>query len=192
MLRIDLEACSSCREMASRFRRVIGVLPLSVAKVAPPARLRERILSAAEASRSPAVPGGHTGAKDPVRLPRHKLLASRSGGRWSIYSAAAGIVLALLVGLVAGDLIGRGAASSAPSQVARVSLTGHHKLAGASASVIDFTSHRVALINFNGIPHSRPGRSMRSGSSPPAVARTRPEYSFRTATGARWWSSTVR
>lgn len=157
-IRIHIEACPSCREMGSHFRRVIGVLPLSVAEVAPPARLRERILSAAAASRSPEVPFVHTRPKDPLRLPKPKPLVSRSGGRWPVYSAAAGIVLALIVGSVAGDLIGRLAASSASSEVARFSLAGHQGLAGARASVIDLKSDGVALVNFNGLPALAPGK----------------------------------
>lgn len=156
-IRVHIETCQSCREMAARLRRVIGTLPLSVEEVVPAARLRARILSAAKASR-PGVPFVDARAKNPTRLPQPKPLVARSGGHWSAYAAAAGIVLALLVGLVAGDLVGRGAASSAPNQVARFSLTGHQELAGARASVIELKSDAVALVNFNGLPELASGK----------------------------------
>jgi anti-sigma-K factor RskA len=71
------------------------------------------------------------------------------------YAAAAVAVIALLVGLVAGDLIGRGTTPSAT--VARAELIGHEGLAGARASVIDLKSDGVALVDFSGLPQVDPG-----------------------------------
>ncbi|HEX2679719.1 MAG TPA: zf-HC2 domain-containing protein, partial [Candidatus Dormibacteraeota bacterium] len=54
-LRTHVEGCATCTEVAARLRRVVGVLPLAVEEVAPPPRLRERVLDAAAAAREPKV-----------------------------------------------------------------------------------------------------------------------------------------
>ncbi|HKW58674.1 MAG TPA: zf-HC2 domain-containing protein, partial [Candidatus Dormibacteraeota bacterium] len=50
-MRAHVEGCATCREVADRLRRVVGALPLAADEVAPPARLRSRILAAASATR---------------------------------------------------------------------------------------------------------------------------------------------
>src|SRR6184192_4257691 len=37
-VRVHVEGCASCRQVAGRLRRVVGALPLAVEEVAPPAR----------------------------------------------------------------------------------------------------------------------------------------------------------
>jgi RNA polymerase sigma factor (sigma-70 family) len=111
----------------------VGALPLDVEEVTPPAGLRERILTAAKAPRESA-----TATVKPI------------------YAAVAAVLLALLVGVVAGDLIGRGAPLSGP--VARSSLVGHHGYTGAKATVIDLKSDGVAVVEFSGLPQLDPGR----------------------------------
>jgi anti-sigma-K factor RskA len=71
-------------------------------------------------------------------------------------AAAAVVVLALLVGFVAGDVIGRGV--PAPAPVVRSTLAGHGGLAGARATVIDLKSEGVVLVDFNGLPQLESGR----------------------------------
>jgi hypothetical protein len=73
-----------------------------------------------------------------------------------MYAAAAAVVLALVVGVVAGDMLGRG--GPAPAQVVRSALVGHQGLAGARASVIDLRSDGVALVDFNGLPQLDSGK----------------------------------
>src|ERR1700674_505976 len=51
VVRMHIETCQSCRDTASRLSRIVGALPLDVEEIEPPARLRERILAAAAASR---------------------------------------------------------------------------------------------------------------------------------------------
>ncbi len=69
---------------------------------------------------------------------------------------AAAVLLALVVGLVAGDLVGRSRVP--PSQVARYTLTGHGNLAGARATVINLKEDGVALVDFNGLPQLEAGK----------------------------------
>ena len=149
-VRAHIETCPICRETALRLGRAVGVLPLDVEEVTPPARLRERILVAAATSRGDAVVPARTRSRERRETPRAKASPDRTRGRMPMYAAAAAVVITLLVGLVAGDLIGRGAPASTP--VVRSALVGHEGLAGARASVIDLKSDGVALVDFSGLP----------------------------------------
>src|ERR1700738_5061258 len=51
-----LEACSSCRELASRLGLVTSVLPLEPDPIEPPARLQGRVLAAVAAVSREASP----------------------------------------------------------------------------------------------------------------------------------------
>ena len=157
-LRAHVESCPSCREMASRFGRTAHALPLAVDEVAPPARLRERILAAAAASpRSAPAPSPAQGNVAPAPIYPRRFDVSIFQ-RVPAYAAAAAVMLALVVGIVAGDLAGQRSPAPAPSQVARYTLTGHDGLAGATASVIDLKADGVALVAFNGLPSLAPGK----------------------------------
>jgi hypothetical protein len=153
--RIHVEGCASCRETAARLRRVVGALPLAVEEVAAPGRLRDRVLGAAASSRGAAPAQVRTARRVPasVRPPRRSL-AARLRSTVPVYAAAAGLVLALLLGLIAGEVSGR----VQPSQVAHYTLAGHNDLAGARATVIDLKSDGVVLVDFNGLPALQPGR----------------------------------
>jgi hypothetical protein len=69
-----------------------------------------------------------------------------------VFAAAAAVLLALLVGVVAGDLLGRTAVQTPANAVARYTIVGSQELAGAKASVIDLKSDGVALVDFTGLP----------------------------------------
>jgi anti-sigma-K factor RskA len=73
-----------------------------------------------------------------------------------VYAAAAAVLFALLIGVVAGDVIGRGAPT--PPSVARSVLVGHQALASAKATVINLRSDGVALVDFTGLPQLDPGK----------------------------------
>ena len=157
IVRTHIEGCAICRETVSRLGRTVGALPLDVEEVAPPDRLRERILAAAAAAPGSTValaPAART--KAPRRAPRPRVLSSAPPGMMSMYAAAAAVLLALVVGIVAGDVIGRGAPASAP--VVRSALVGHDGLAGARASVVDLKSDGVALVDFSGLPQLDTGK----------------------------------
>src|SRR3989454_10432290 len=92
MVRSHAEGCSTCREVAARLRRVVGALPLVVDEVGPPARLRERVLAAAVASReSPALPPAARAARPRPKAPRPTLLAG-VGRRMPAYAAAGALI----------------------------------------------------------------------------------------------------
>jgi anti-sigma-K factor RskA len=158
MMHTHIEGCAICRETAARLGRTVAALPLDVEDVEPPARLRERILTAAAASRdateAPARPPAPI--KKPRRTPKPRVISTAPRGLMPVYTAAAAVLFALLIGVVAGDLIGRGA--PAPPSVARSVLAGHDGLAAAKATVINLRSDGVALVDFSGLPQLDSGK----------------------------------
>jgi len=149
-LSLHIEGCPSCREAAARLSRATAALPLAVEEVMPPARLRERVLSAAAASRGTvASPAPRAQPRRPARVAPAP--APARGWR-PAFAAAAAVLLALLVGVAAGDLLGRSSVPPAPNAVARYTIVGSQELAGARASVIDLKSDGVALVDFTGLP----------------------------------------
>jgi anti-sigma-K factor RskA len=157
-VRAHIETCPICRDAALRLGRVVGALPLEVEEVTPPAALRERILAAAATSqgsrRALAPPKTRTKQYRPAT--RSSNLSDQPRGWVSAYAAAATVVLALVVGLIAGDVIGRQAPASTP--VVRTALVGHQGLASARANIIDLKSDGVALVDFSGMPQLDSGR----------------------------------
>ena len=145
-----VEGCASCRETTARLQRAVAALPLIVEEVAPPARLRERVLAAAAASSGPTAAPSRVRKK--VTPPVQRTLFAPLFERLPAYAAAAAVVVALIVGLVAGDLAGRSGQVSPPSQVARFTLSGHDSLVVAKATVIDLKGDGLALVDFSGLP----------------------------------------
>jgi anti-sigma-K factor RskA len=152
-----VEGCASCTATAARLRTIADAVSLTVEEVAPPPRLRQRILAAATDS-------AHT-AIAPAALGAAVLPITRQGrriefrlGRVPFAAAAAVVLIALVAGLVVGELASRSAPPTAPNQVARFSLTGHDSMAGASAAVIDLKNDGIAFVDFNGLPALAPGK----------------------------------
>jgi|SRR5467141_1351121 len=157
-VRSHAEGCPTCREVAARLRRVVGALPLVVDEVDPPARLRERVLAAAMASReSPALPPAAGAARPRPKAPRPTLLVG-VGRRMPAYAAAAVALIALVTGVVIGDVAFHAPQSSPASQVARFTLVGHQEMAGAQATVIDLQRDGLVLVDFRGLPPPGSGR----------------------------------
>ena len=158
IVRIHVEGCPTCRETVPRLRRTVDILPLEVEDITPPAGLRERILAAAaDAPGATTVPDrARAGIK--VERPRQRTETHprHPRGRMPVYAAAAAVLLALVVGVVAGDVIGRN--TPVPTPVVRSTLVGHQGLAGAKASVIDLRSDGVALVDFTGLPQPDSGK----------------------------------
>jgi anti-sigma-K factor RskA len=156
VVQAHVEGCASCREAAARLQRAVTALPLLVEEVEPPARLRERILAAAAASRdSTAAPSR---VRKKVTSPVRGNVLAPLFGRLPAYAAAAAVLVALVAGLVAGELVGRTGQAPPPSQVARFTLNGHESLAGAKATVIDLKGDGLALVDFSGLPAVGQGR----------------------------------
>lgn len=142
-VRVHVEGCAECREIAARLRRVSGVLPFTVDEVTPPARLRERVLAAAKASPREVAP-----TATPVRRPPPRRIHTP---RMPAFALAAVALVALLIGVLIGDVTLH-SQQPGPQQVARFTLTGHGGMSAASASVVDFKADGVALVNFRGLP----------------------------------------
>jgi anti-sigma-K factor RskA len=157
ILRTHIDACPTCRETALRLGRTVSALPLEVEEITPPARLRERILTAAAATSPGRVASARPRTiREPRRMRKPWVQGAPGRGVFPALAVAATVVLAILVGFVAGDVIGRGAPASAP--VVRSTLAGHDSLAGATATVIDLKGEGVALVDFNGLPQLDSGR----------------------------------
>jgi anti-sigma-K factor RskA len=148
-IRAHVDSCATCREAVQRLRRVMGVLPLSVEEVTPPPRLRERVLEAAGTRTATPLPA--------VRRPRPRPIPSQVGlaRRMPVYAMAAVAVVALLLGVIVGQLALR---PSPSSEVARYMLTGHQDMSAAHATVIDLRADGVALVDFSGLPAPGTGR----------------------------------
>jgi len=97
----------------------------------------------------PSAPARRRAALAPGRW---KPVATLQLGRLTAFAAAATVLLALLIGLVVGGLLGRGSVSPPAPQVARFTLAGHGALAAAHGTVIDLKSDGVTLVDFSGLP----------------------------------------
>src|SRR5260370_3615384 len=157
-MRVHVEGCATCRQTAARFRRAAASLPLDVEEVVPPARLRERVLIAASAARASTMPSAPARKRAALAPGRWKPVATVQLGRLTAFTAAATVLLALLIGLVVGDLLGRGSISPPAPQVARFTLAGHGALAAAHGTVIDLKSDGVTLVDFSGLPALAKGK----------------------------------
>jgi anti-sigma-K factor RskA len=148
-IRAHVDSCATCREAVQRLRRVAGVLPLSVDEVTPPPRLRDRVLAAAGTRTATPLPA--------IRGPRPRPIPPQVGlaRRMPVYAMAAVAVVALLLGVIVGQLALRPAPSP---EVARHTLTGHQDMSGAHATVIDLRADDVALVDFSGLPAPGTGR----------------------------------
>jgi len=104
-----------------------AAIGLAVEPVAPPAGLRERILSAAE----PTIP---VVAQQRRRLP------------WSLLAAA--MVLISVAAFLVGQTVHREVVSG-PTVFA---MAGHGTLQGAAAKVTDLKADKIAVVEFNGLP----------------------------------------
>jgi anti-sigma-K factor RskA len=152
-----VEGCATCTEVAIRLRRVAGVLPLAVEEVNPPGRLRDRVLAGAAASRHEHAPAAvNVRRREPTQppAPGRAAFARRIPG----YALAAVALIALLVGIIVGQVAPRAPQPPPSTQVARFSLAGHQEMSGAQATVIDLKSDGLALVDFRGLPPPGAGR----------------------------------
>jgi anti-sigma-K factor RskA len=157
-IRVHVEGCATCQQTAARLRRAAAALPLEVEEISPPARLRERVYVAAAAARTSSVPSAPARKRIVPARGRWKPATAFQFGRLPALLAAATVVLALLIGLTAGSLIGRNSVPPAAAQVARYKLVGHGALAGARGTVINLKVDGVALVDFNGLPPVAAGK----------------------------------
>ena len=170
-----VEGCPICHEVAGRLRRVVGALPLAVEESDPPQRLRERVLAAATSSRGPSVaPVAAVAAHPPLGTQRPRPLV-RLGRMVPLYALAAVAAVALLAGVLVGQVVSNETHQPAQSQVSRFTMAGHQDMSGARASVIDLKADGLALVDFRGLPPPGTGRVYEvwlipKGGSPESVA----------------------
>ena len=159
-VRAHLGGCAECRQLAARLQRVADALPLATELVAPPERLKARILAAAAATaRTPVQP--LTRARI-LAFPKRPALAAWTWPRLpaTLPSAAAAALTLAVLGLGAWNLhlvdqLGR---QSASRQVASATMSGRGQLTGTQATLVDFREQSVALVTFTRLPAPPPGK----------------------------------
>jgi anti-sigma-K factor RskA len=148
MVGAHIEACPSCRELLRRLTQAADALPLAVDEVRPPARLRERILAAAEASAR----GEEAAPARVIQLRGLPGLAAASRRRRFSWAAAAVAVLAVAVvaGLAFWNVTLQ---QQVPSHYA---LHGTGSMAGVKADVAAYRSG-VDVVSLAGMPQATAG-----------------------------------
>ncbi len=157
VIRVHLEGCASCQALAQRLRRSVDALPLAVDLVAPPVRLRERILAAAAVARQ-ATRGRPQRAPIP-RLPRPRTRGLPWTPRFQATIAAAAVV-AFALGAGLGLGLGRSVAPAQQSAaaVAEYSLSGTGAMAGAHGRVFELRREGLTLVQFSGLRQPDQGK----------------------------------
>jgi anti-sigma-K factor RskA len=159
MVRAHLEGCSSCQRVARRMQRALGALPLGADEATPPARLRERILTAA--ADLPHASTTQVKGRRAVRLPLPKvrLWPSQTSSFRAAVAAVAIVAFALGGGLGLG--LGR-ALTPTPSKPAtaiiQYSLSGTGAMTGAQGRVYELRQEGLTLVQFTGLPQPGSGR----------------------------------
>ena len=154
-LRAHLEGCSSCRDLAVRLRRAVAAVPLAVEEARPPARLRDRVLAAAAASRTEPVP---TRAR-PRALPRIARPRRFSWPRLRVPSyAAVGALAVAVLALGAWNVALTRGLQEQRETMARFSMSGSGAMSGASADVLALQRENLVLVDFRGMPPLQPGK----------------------------------
>lgn len=157
VVRLHLEGCDSCQALARRLGRAVDAVPLAVGEVAPPERLRKRILDAAAASRVPA-PATTPRRTKVLELPRRR---TERPALWSGFGriAAAAALVAFALGAGLGLGIGRSLAPApTPAPVAQYSLTGSGAMTGAEGHVYELRQEGLTLIEFTGLAQPADGK----------------------------------
>ncbi len=147
-----LDACVSCRELAARLSRAVGAIPLATERVAPPPRLRERILAAAAGRPVPEPAPQRRGRL--IALPTLHRPAWRMPGSWAAVAVVA-VIAAFALGTGVGSHIGR---PPLPATTAQYQLTGSGRLATSQARVISLRQDAVMFVEFSGLPQPNQGR----------------------------------
>ncbi|MDQ6900598.1 MAG: anti-sigma factor [Candidatus Dormibacteraeota bacterium] len=156
-VRAHIEACASCRQLLNRLSTAAATIPLAVAEVRPPSRLRAQILSAAAAT-SP----GERAERGPSRvLPLKRPRTGRRSfqPRWQWPSWASNAAVAVL----AVGLLGLGAWNvNLQQQLSRPptshQILGQGEMAGSQATVTTVSQDRLALVSFEKMPQAPEGK----------------------------------
>ena len=141
-----LQTCPTCPALAEDLQRAVGVLPLGVEPITPPAALRGRILAAAGASEA-----------SPKVIPA-KRVKPRERMRWRPAAAAAAALIAFALGAGVGLGIGHTTAPAPAAGVAQFAMTGTGDMAGAHGSVFELRAEDLTFVQFSGLPQIGPDR----------------------------------
>jgi len=159
-----LSACADCRAVAARLARVVAVIPAANEVVAPPARLRARILAAAAGAQR----AESSSSSRIRRLPRPPAFHLRwRAPSWAVAALVASVV-AFALGTGIGLQIGR--TPTAPSGSTQYVMSGTGRLSTATARVFSLHQEAVIFVDFKGLPQPSPGRVYEVWIIPPSGA----------------------
>jgi hypothetical protein len=148
-VRVHVEGCLHCREVARRLSRAAESIPLVSRDVRPPARLRERILAAAAVS----PPGTQQEAQAPpariMPLPP-PVMPARPSERWRLLVPAVALLVAGLVALGAWNV----RLNQPPSHYA---MSGIGSMSGASGEVTDLGREGKTEVSLASLPQPEAG-----------------------------------
>jgi len=172
-----IEGCPSCRALIWRLSHAVDSLPAAVDDVRPPARLRERILSAAAVK--PAAPA-EAGPAAPriIPFPRRPwpsreartfdadLIRARPGRLRVAAYAVAGTVLAAGIGVLSGVVVNLNSqlhhaqqvAQRTPPTPAQYPINGSGSMAGASGTMTTVPGQALSVLAFTGLPEVGAGK----------------------------------
>jgi anti-sigma-K factor RskA len=162
-----LDACVSCRELAGRLSRAVATVPLAAERVAPPPRLRARVLAAAAAGGRPDTEPRFERRSRLLPLPRLRRTSWPVPSRWA--SAA---LIAWLAAFALGTSVGSHVARPpATARTAQYELAGSGRLATAEGRVFLLPDASLIFVQFSGLPQPNQGRVyelwiIRPGSAP--------------------------
>jgi hypothetical protein len=149
-VRVHVEGCLHCRELARRLSRAAEAIPLVSRDVRPPARLRERILASAAVSppgtqqEAPPAPAARMLPLPPPAKP------ARPPERWRLLLPAVAVLVAGLVALAAWNV----RLNQPPS---RYAMTGIGSMSGASGEVTDLGREGKAEVSLTSMPQPEAG-----------------------------------
>jgi hypothetical protein len=146
-VRVHVEGCLRCRELARRLSRSVEAMPLVSRDARPPARLRERILAAAAVS-----PPGTKQEAPPARIVPLPPPATppRPSERWRLLVPAVALLVAGLVALAAWNV----RLNQPPS---RYAMTGIGSMSGASGEVTDLGREGKTEVSLASLPQPEAG-----------------------------------
>lgn len=166
-----IEGCPSCRALIWRLSHAVDSLPAAVDDVRPPARLRERILSAAAvtpAARADARPAApriipfprrasptrqtRTFEADLVRVRPSRLRVVAYGAAGAVLVAGFGVLSGVVVSLNNQVHHAQQVAQRAQAAPAEYLIKGSGSMAGASGTMTTVPGQALSVLAFTGLP----------------------------------------
>ena len=150
-----LKTCSEHRQAADELRRTVSLLSLAVDEREPSPQLRDRIMTSIHSASREPLP---TAASGPVVVPiRRAPRLPRWAPPRALVAMAAGVLLALGIGSLAGYRIGH-TAGPGSNQAVAYQFKGSVLAPTAQASLVYLPDRQQAVLAVKGLPQLDPGQ----------------------------------